>query len=338
MLRSSSRSTFCFGCVMIAAAAVFFSLRIASSEDAKPAAPAAPAARTFSFTYAATVPAPAAGSKRLEAWIPLPIEDELQKVAGLQVTASVPHTVETEPEYGNKMVHVVVENPTAEVKIGWTARITRSADTGQGTGANHKRFLEADKLLPIDGKAAAMAQELGAKDAAKSVRDRSRIIYDDVLTHMTYDKNTPGWGKGDFDRACDVAKGNCTDFHARFMGVARAAGIPARFTMGIPLTTEPAGKAGGYHCWAHFLDGKTWVPVDISEAQKLLGKDDARARWFFGNLDPDRVALSVGRDLTLAPKQQGDKLLFFAYPYAEVDGKSVDVPKENRSFTWEAAK
>lgn len=328
-----TRSTFCFGCVAIAAAALLFSMRFAASEEKPAAAPV----RTFSFTYAATLPAPAAGSKVLEAWIPVPLEDDLQKVSDLKVTASVPHTIETEPEYGNRMVHVRVENPTAEVKVAWTATITRTADRGQGQGPNHPRFLQADKLLPIDGKAATMAAALGVKDAAKSVRTRGQIIYEDVLRHMVYDKVAPGWGKGDFDRACDVAKGNCTDFHARFMGVARAAGIPSRFTMGIPITTEPSGTMAGYHCWAHFLDGTSWIPVDISEAQKLLGKDDAKAQWFFGNLDPDRLSLSVGRDVTLAPKQQGSPLLFFVYPYVEVDGKVVDVPKENRSFTWAPA-
>lgn len=329
------RFSLCIGCVAIAAAALLFSARFASSEDA-PAA--APAVRTFAFTYGVKIPAPAAGSTTLEAWVPVPLEDDLQKVKDLKVTCNAPYTIETEPEYGNRMVHVKVSPPAGEVEIAWTATITRTADVGQGQGPNLPRFLQADRLLPIDGKAVQMAEKLGVKDAAKPVRARAQAIYDDVLHGMTYDKQAPGWGKGDFDRACDVAKGNCTDFHARFMGVARAAGIPARFTMGIPITAEPKGTMGGYHCWAHFLDGGRWVPVDISEAQKLLGKDDAKAKWFFGNLDADRLSLSVGRDLTLAPKQQGDKLLFFAYPYVEVDGKAVDVPKENRSFTWDVAK
>ncbi len=76
--------------------------------------------------------------------------------------------------------------------------------------------------------------------------------------------------------------------------------------------------------------------MDISEAQKVVAKDPAKAQWFFGHLDPDRLTLSVGRDLTLMPAQKGPPLLFFAYPYAEVDGKAVDVPKENRSFTWDS--
>lgn len=107
-----------------------------------------------------------------------------------------------------------------------------------------------------------------------------------------------------------------------------------QFTMGIPMT--PEAKAGGYHCWAHFYDGTSWIPVDISEAQKVVAKDPAKAEWFFGHLDADRISLTVGRDLTLSPKQKGDPLLFFAYPYVEVDGKVGADVKDKRSFTWEA--
>jgi len=329
-MRMLSRRTMCFGCVAIAAAALLMAARVASTEEA----PAAPSKRTFKFTYSVKIPAPADGSKVLEAWIPVPQTDELQKVSDLKVEASVPHTVETEPEYGNKMIHVKVENPKAEVSLSWSAVIERAADVGQGTGAVHPRFTQPDKLVPLDGKAAQMATELGVKTGG-TVRERAQKIYDNVLHTMFYDKVAEGWGKGDFDRACTVGKGNCTDFHAKFIGIGRAAGIPVRFTMGFPLSGDAKGLVGGYHCWAHFHDAGKWVPVDISEAQKLLEKDPAKAAWFFGNLDPDRVSVSVGRDVTLAPKQQGTPLLFFVYPYVEVDGKKVDVAKEARTFAFE---
>ncbi len=328
-----SRRSMCIGCVAIAAAALVMAARAASSDEG-PAAPAAPSKRTFKFTYSVKIPVPADGSKLLEAWIPVPQTDDLQTVSELKVEASVPHTVETEPEYGNKMAHVRIENPKAEVSLSWSAVIERAADVGQGQGPLHPRFTQPDTLVPLDGKATALATELGVKQGG-TVRERAQKIYDNVLHTMSYDKVAEGWGKGDFDRACTVGKGNCTDFHAKFIGVGRAAGIPVRFTMGVPLSGDPKGLAGGYHCWAHFYDGAHWIPVDVSEAQKLLEKDPAKAAWFFGNLDPDRVSLSVGRDVTLAPKQQGPALLFFIYPYVEVDGKKVDLPKEARTFAFE---
>lgn len=326
------RPLLCIGCVAIVAAAVFLSTRYSLGE---PAAASTPTVRSFHFTYWTKIPAPAEGSKRMEVWVPLPIEDDLQKVSDLQVECPVATTTETETAYGNKMLHVVVENPKDVLPIAWTATIVRTADFGQGKGPNNPLYLKADRMIPVDGLAAKLAGDLKVTGSDKPVAERAKTIYEHVLQTMTYDKVAEGWGKGDFKRACEVGKGNCTDFHAKFMGIARAAGIPARFTMGISVPTDPKGSGSGYHCWAHFLDADHWVPVDISEAQKVLAKDAAKAAWFYSHLDADRISLSVGRDVNLAPKQQGGPLYHFVFPYVEVDGKSVEVPKEARGFTYE---
>ncbi len=39
----------------------------------------------------------------------------------------------------------------------------------------------------------------------------------------------------------------------------------------------------------------------------------------FGDLEMSQVAWSIGRDIVLSPAQQGQPLLFFAGPYAELD-------------------
>ena len=318
--------------------ATALTLAAPTAADEPPTPP--PPTRTFAFTYEVRVPKPADGAARLDAWVPLPIEDEVQKVADLKVEttaggAAIPNEVRTEEVYGNRMVHVAVEAPKSEVVVRWTGVVTRSEDVGQGTGPVLDRFKEADRLVPITGLAREIAKRLGADREDQPVAARAKKVYDDVLGTMVYDKTLPGWGFGDFQRACEVGKGNCTDFHAKFTGVARAAGIPVRFTMGIPLSKEAKGVAAGYHCWAHFWDGAHWVPVDVSEAQKVQEKDPARARWFFGHVDADRVSLTIGRDLLLVPHQKGEPLPFFAYPYVEVDGKKADIAKENRTFSFE---
>jgi hypothetical protein len=58
--------------------------------------------------------------------------------------------------------------------------------------------------------------------------------------------------------------------------------------------------------------------VDASEA----AKDPQRREYFFGAHDENRVEFTRGRDLMLSPKQKGDPLNYFVYPYAEVDGKT----------------
>jgi Transglutaminase-like superfamily len=114
-------------------------------------------------------------------------------------------------------------------------------------------------------------------------------------------------------------RGNCTDFHSLFIGMMRAAGIPARFEIGFPLPADQHdGPIPGYHCWAQFyVEPYGWIPVDASEAWKHPDKKD----YFFGAHDDNRLQFTVGRDIRLNPAQQSDPLNYFIYPYAELDGK-----------------
>ncbi len=150
------------------------------------------------------------------------------------------------------------------------------------------------------------------------------------MTNIKYDKSGTGWGRGDFYYVCDAKRGNCTDFHALFIGLCRAVGIPAKFAIGFPIAPKRGeGEIGGYHCWAEFwLDGFGWVPVDASEA----GKNPEKKGYYFGTLDENRVQLSIGRDLVLSPPQAGDPVNFFVYPYVEVDGRPFD--KVQRKFQY----
>ena len=168
---------------------------------------------------------------------------------------------------------------------------------------------------------------------------KAHALYDYVFQTVRYDKSGTGWGRGDSLWVCDSRHGNCTDFHSLFISLARAEGIPARFEIGFPISSRTAGTIPGYHCWAEFyVAGLGWVPVDISEAWKDPRKHD----YFFGSLDANRVQFSVGRDLVLKPRQDGDLVNFFIYPHVEVDGKSFDVSKrfsfqENPAKTEHAA-
>ncbi len=147
---------------------------------------------------------------------------------------------------------------------------------------------------------------------------KARAIFDYVVNTMTYAKSGTGWGNGDIYWACDARTGNCTDFHALFIGLTRAVGIPATFEIGFPLPADrTSGQIEGYHCWAQFyLEGVGWVPVDTSEANK----HPEQREYFFGAHDAHRVLFSRGRDITLQPPQQGPPLNYFIYPYVEIDG------------------
>jgi len=56
------------------------------------------------------------------------------------------------------------------------------------------------------------------------------------------------------------------------------------------------------------------------------------ADYFFGSHDVNRVQFSIGRDITLAPRQAGAPLNYFIYPYVEVNGKKQDQVDTRFSF------
>lgn len=302
---------------------------------APPTPPAAVRSRTFRLTCRATVPAPAAGTKALDVWLPVPHSDQSQDVRELKIDAPAPYAIATD-QYGNQLLHLrPATAPGAPLTVTLTALVTRREHLNLSATDDHApaeteaqdpnlaRWLAPDRLVPLDFKIKAQAEEVVAKAGAKTDLQKARAIYEHVVSTVTYDKTGEGWGRGDIYYACDARRGNCTDFHAIVIGYCRALGIPARFSIGLPLPPQRGrGEIKGYHCWAEFFTKQTgWVPVDASEAAKNLGK---RA-YFFGAHDENRVEFTRGRDLNLLPRQAGAPLNYFVYPYAEADGQPLDV-------------
>jgi transglutaminase-like putative cysteine protease len=154
---------------------------------------------------------------------------------------------------------------------------------------------------------------------------RARTLYDHVIDQVRYARFGTGWGRGDAVYACEAKSGNCTDFHAYFIALARAVGIPARFAIGAAIPSERnAGGIDGYHCWAEFFAEDRWWPVDISEADK----NSSLASYYFGHQPANRIELSRGRDLIIEPGPASGPINFLAYAVLEVDGETVNAPTE----------
>jgi transglutaminase-like putative cysteine protease len=246
-------------------------------------------------------------------------------------------------QYGNRILNISLNAPLpADVSVTMRFNAVRREHVqgrlrggGRVGGAEARdpdmaRWLEPDRLVPIDGKVRQWAREVVDAAGAKTDLERARAIYNHVVSTVKYDKSGQGWGRGDIYYACDARRGNCTDFHAIFIGYCRALGIPARFTIGFPLPSDRgAGQVGGYHCWAEFYaEGIGWVPVDASEA----AKDPARREYFFGAHDENRIEFTTGRDLVLNPRQRGTPLNYFIYPYAEADGQALTSIERNFAY------
>jgi len=301
--------------------------------------PDRPAAeRRFEFTYETSLRDLPAGAKRLDIWVPYPVSDDYQQVSEVRVDSPFKTTRTKDKEYGNTMLYVGVDNPSrtaAEIRMSFNVT-RREHRMSQGPAAGRAaqdplraRYLMPDALVPIDGKVKGMALEVTRGKGTPM--EKARAIYDHTVSTLKYDKSGTGWGRGDIHYACDVRKGNCSDFHAVFIGFCRAVGIPAKFEIGFPLPeARGKGEIGGYHCWAHFyVDERGWVPVDSSEAAKNPGKRE----YFFGTHDENRVLFTRGRDIRLEPPQKGRPLNFFIYPYVEVDGKPFENVSKKFTFT-----
>jgi hypothetical protein len=287
---------------------------------------AAQDSRHFTFHYGFTVKNLPAG-KKVRIWIPAAQSDANQEVKVVSAKGDLPLKKTRESKFGNEIYYAEASGAAQELHFDVQYDVVRRERVALNPAAHlvaasltskeRQEDLQPDALVPITGLPADLAVKV--TEGKTQPLDKARAIYDYVFTTMKYDKTGTGWGHGDVLYACDAKKGNCTDFHSLFIAMARSQGIPARFEIGFPLPPDKhSAEIAGYHCWSDFyVDGKGWIPVDISEAWKHPEKRD----YFFGSHDMNRMQFSMGRDLRLNPAQEDKPLNYFVYPYVEVDGQ-----------------
>lgn len=275
--------------------------------------------------------------KKLRVWLPQPQPSDVQSAQSTVMKADLELRPTVDRQYGNRMLFgsgVIDQTGGMEFEIVWRVdrqevRETDSYPAAAMSDRSRSLWLAGSKRVPIGGRPLELIDIDGLPDRPS---ERARHFYQRVLDHMRYDKSQPGYGTGDAVWACDSRFGNCTDFHSLFNSLARSFDIPARFEIGYPLPPDRhTGSIRGYHCWAWFhVDGRGWTPVDISEADQ----HPERQAYCFGNLSADRVAFSVGREITLEPPQKGPPLNYFVTPYAEVDGQTVSAQSMEFSLSF----
>src|ERR1700752_3440368 len=140
--------------------------------------------------------------------------------------------------------------------------------------------------------------------------------------------------------------GKCADLNALYVGLARAAGLPARDVYGIRIAKSEMGyKSLGtssdnatkaQHCRAEvYLSDYGWIPVDPADVRKVMLEeppgnrpldDDmvkkARAR-LFGSWEMNWMAYNFAHDVVL-PGSNGASLGFLMYPQAETAEGRLD--------------
>jgi len=275
----------------------------------------------FEFIYRTKLPA-ITGNARL--WLPLATSDTFQRVTLEGIEAPEQWRELEEREHGNRVLFLNVSPADSGKTIEIRYHIKRFEKSEYAIREPlPQKFLNPERLVPSNETFRTIARQVTRGKASDMAR--ARALYDHVIGKLRYARYGSGWGAGDAVYACDARSGNCSDFHAYFIALARAVGIPARFAIGASIPSERNdGGIDGYHCWAEFFADGKWVPVDISEADK----NSSLAEYYFGHHPANRFELSKGRDLVAEPEPTSGPINFLAYLVMEVDGKPGKVQTE----------
>jgi len=212
--------------------------------------------------------------------------------------------------------------------------------------AQLEHFLRSTKLLPTDGIVKQTADEITS--GKNTDVEKAHAIYEWIVDNTFRDPKTRGCGLGDirFMLESKDLGGKCADLNSLYVGLARAAGLPARDAFGIRVAKSELGyKSLGassenvskaQHCRAEvYLRDYGWVPVDPADVRKVvleeppghLALDDekvvkARAR-LFGSWEMNWVCYNFAHDIAL-PGSTVKPIGFLMYPQAQTDNGLID--------------
>jgi transglutaminase-like putative cysteine protease len=228
----------------------------------------------------------------------------------------------------------------------WSVDLSPRGRVRRDRPAGLETFLRATKFLPTDGIVKETAAQI-TKSAATDL-DKARAIYDWIVENTYRNPKTRGCGLGDIRFMLESRDlgGKCADLNALYVGLARAAGLPARDVYGIRTaksdlgykslgaTSEHITKA--QHCRAEvYLTDYGWVPVDPADVRKVMLEEppgnrppddsmvtSARGR-LFGSWEMNWMAYNFGHDVLLTGSG-GAALPFLMYVQAETGGQRLD--------------
>lgn len=221
--------------------------------------------------------------------------------------------------------------------------------------AERKLYLASTDLVPLDGIVKHTADRVIG--FAKTDMEKARAIYEWVVDNSYRRASTRGCGTGDVAgllKSGDLG-GKCADLNALFVGLARAAGIPARDVYGLRIAPSKFGyKSLGansemitkaQHCRAEvFLDGFGWVPMDPADVRKVIleeppgnlavndAKVTAARKALFGSWETNWLAYNTAHDVVLPGSKVG-KVGFLMYPECETNGARLD-PLDPDNFKY----
>jgi transglutaminase-like putative cysteine protease len=294
----------------------------------------------------------------MQAWVPLPAfsaPDWFRPGGSTWTASSGTAEIKRDARYGAEFLHVVWAaadaTPTVEVTSNFATRdrsidLTKPGSVPDLSAEERQLFTAATDLIPITGIVKETSDKITA--GAGSDLDKARRIYEWIVDNTHRDASVRGCGIGDIAAMLRTGNlgGKCADLNALYVGLARAAGLPARDVYGLrvapskfgyrSLGANSANVTKAQHCRAEvFLSGFGWVPVDPADVRKVvleeppgnLALTDAKAmaarKALFGSWENNWLAYNAAHDLVL-PGAKGPKLEFLMYPQAETASGRLD--------------
>jgi transglutaminase-like putative cysteine protease len=261
-----------------------------------------------------------------------------------------------DPSYGAQFVHLAWKAGSGERRAEIVSRVAtrdRAVDmrTGKGGAAplapeERALFTRATALIPTDGIVKQTSDRIVA--GAHTDLEKARAIYDWLVANTERIAAARGCGSGDIKAmlAADKLGGKCADINGLFVGLARAAGLPARDLYGLRVAPSRFGyKSLGVastdvtkaqHCRADFwLEGIGWTPMDAADVRKVmleeppthLSRDEPKVIGardaLIGSCEGNWVAFNCAHDVAL-PGASGGPVGFLMYPEGEVGSLRLD--------------
>lgn len=279
-------------------------------------------------------------SRDVRVWIPYPASNSTQDITDVSIDGNFSKSgIYREKETGNLALYADWSSPARQRVIGLTFRATARELVRRDFPAVEsdipvevREYLKSTRFLPTDGRVKEIADSI--TNDKQRISEKARAVYQWVVENTVRDPNVRGCGTGEVEVVLAKRGGKCADISSVFVSLARAAGVPAREVFGLRLgKKDEQDMTGGHHCWAEFyVPGYGWVPTDPADVRKLMlvNKLDLQAArkyvdYYFGAVDEYRIALARGgRGYYLNPRQKDGPLNYFMYPYAEVEGRSLD--------------
>lgn len=319
------------------------------------------------FQVITRVDMPDVGDSR-QAWVPEPAvnEGDWLKSLGNEWTSNGCVALVRDPKYGAAMLHVTWSDDQKAPFIEVTSQIatrdrainfTRSGTPAPLAAAERTLYTQATDFIPIDGVVKETSDRIVANASAATDLEKARAIYEWVVDNTFRDAKVRGCGIGDIAGMLKTGNlgGKCADINALYVGLARAAGVPARDLYGIRVAPSRFGyKSLGVgsetitkaqHCRAEvFLTGFGWVPTDAADVRKVILEEPpqnlaindrkvvAARKTLFGAWEGNWVAYNVAHDVALEGSQ-GGRIAFLMYPQAECANAQLDCLDPDR-FTY----